>query len=184
ALMAVLSSPYLHPKFAVAVDEDVDPSDVDQILWAIATRSHAARDVQRWDATRVFALDNASPIEPGMSPMYRVGTKMLIDATKPAPARAVERARFAIARPPQHATAQLADYLLQTRPADAPQAPDAAPDEQSIRPLLQALERAGALQTIIQTVDPRATLAALVAQLRGVQRAAGLFDSLAGHFGW
>src|SRR5581483_10718575 len=157
ALMAVLSSPYLHPKFAVAVDEDVDPSDVDQILWAIATRSHAARDVQRWDATRVFALDNASP---------------------------VERARFAIARPPQHATAQLADYLLQTRPADAPQAPDAAPDEQSIRPLLQALERAGALQTIIQTVDPRATLAALVAQLRGVQRAAGLFDSLAGHFGW
>jgi len=38
ALMAALSSPYLHPKFAVAVDEDVDPSDVDQVMWAIATR--------------------------------------------------------------------------------------------------------------------------------------------------
>jgi 2,5-furandicarboxylate decarboxylase 1 len=83
ALLAALSSPYLHPKFAVAVDEDIDASDVGQVMWAIATRVHAARDVARIDATRVFTLDNASPTEPGMSAMYRVGTKMLIDATRP-----------------------------------------------------------------------------------------------------
>jgi 2,5-furandicarboxylate decarboxylase 1 len=111
ALMAALSSPYLHPKFAVAVDEDVDPSNVDQIMWAIATRVHAARDVQRWDATRVFALDNASPIEPGMSPMYRVGTKMLIDATKPPPAHAAARQRFALALPPHADAVRLEDFL-------------------------------------------------------------------------
>ncbi len=107
ALMAALSSPYLHPKFAVAVDEDVDPSDVDQVMWAIATRCHAAHDVQRWDATRVFALDNASPIEPGMSAMYRVGTKMLIDATMPP----TGRAPFAKAQPPNLDSVRLEDFL-------------------------------------------------------------------------
>jgi 2,5-furandicarboxylate decarboxylase 1 len=111
ALMSVLSSPYLHPKFAVAVDEDIDPSDVDQVAWAIATRCHAARDVQRWDATRVFTLDNASPIEPGMSPMYRVGTKMVIDATKPPLARAAAREAFAKALPPNLDTIELGPFL-------------------------------------------------------------------------
>jgi UbiD family decarboxylase len=81
ALMAATSSPYLHPKFAVAVDEDIDSADVRQVLWAIANRVDAARDVQKVDGARVFALDNASDIEPGMSAMYRTGTKVLIDAT-------------------------------------------------------------------------------------------------------
>jgi 2,5-furandicarboxylate decarboxylase 1 len=100
AALAALSSPYLHPKFAVAVDEDIDPSDVDQVMWAIATRAHAARDVERVNATRVFTLDNASPIEPGMSAMYRVGTKMVIDATRPMAGSEAERRRFDRALPP------------------------------------------------------------------------------------
>ena len=45
AALAALSSPYLHPKFAVAVDDDIDPSDVDQVMWAIATRLEAGHDV-------------------------------------------------------------------------------------------------------------------------------------------
>jgi 2,5-furandicarboxylate decarboxylase 1 len=109
AMLAALSSPYLHPKFAVAVDEDIDPSDVNQVMWAIATRTLAARDVQRVNRTRVFTLDNASPIEEGMSAMYRVGTKMAIDATRPMGDAA--RARFARAMPPNHAAVDLADYL-------------------------------------------------------------------------
>ena len=184
ALMAVLSSPYLHPKFAVAVDEDIDPSDVDQIMWAIATRSHAARDVQRWDATRVFTLDNASPIEPGMSPMYRVGTKMLIDATKPPAPRAAERRRFDAALPPNHNQVRLADYLLQTRPPDRGALPDDPAAPQSIRPLLRALDQAGGLQTIVQTVEPRKNLAALAWQTGRDRRSAVMFESVAGHLGW
>ena len=177
ALMAVLSSPYLHPKFAVAVDEDIDPSDVDQVMWAITTRAHAARDLQRWDATRVFTLDNASPIEPGMSAMYRVGTKMLIDATKPV-GGAVERRRFEMARPPQLASVQLADYLLQSA---APPSGAAAAGEQSIRRLLGAFADTGALLTIRQTVEPRTHLAALAWQAR---RRPLQFDSVVGHVGW
>jgi 2,5-furandicarboxylate decarboxylase 1 len=109
AMLAALSSPYLHPKFAVAVDEDIDPSDVNQVMWAIATRTDALRDVQRVHATRVFTLDNASPIEEGMSAMYRVGTKMAIDATRPVGAEA--QRRFARALPPNFAAVDLADYI-------------------------------------------------------------------------
>ena len=109
ALVAALSSPYLHPKFAVAVDEDIDPADVNQVMWAIATRTHAQRDVQRINATRVFTLDNASPIEEGMSAMYRVGTKMAIDATRPMTG---ERRRFDRVVPPNFAAVDLADYLV------------------------------------------------------------------------
>jgi UbiD family decarboxylase len=106
ALLAALSSPYLHPKFAVAVDEDIDPANVEQVMWAIATRIHATRDVQRIDRTRVFTLDNVSPIEEGMSPMYRVGTKMAVDATRPLGSSA-----FARAMPPGYDAIDLADYL-------------------------------------------------------------------------
>ncbi len=85
------------------------PADVNQVMWAIATRTHAARDVQRINATRVFTLDNASPIEEGMSAMYRVGTKMAIDATRPMTG---ERRRFDRVVPPNFAAVDLADYLV------------------------------------------------------------------------
>lgn len=86
ALTAALSSPYLHPKIAVAVDADIDASDAAQVFWSLANRVDAARDIQKVDSTRVFTLDNASPIEEGKSAMYRMGTKVLIDATLPADA--------------------------------------------------------------------------------------------------
>lgn len=83
AMTAVLSSPYLHPKFVVAVDEDIDPSSVEQVLWAMSTRADAAKDIVRIRDTRVFGLDTPSEREPGVSGGTRVGTKMMIDATIP-----------------------------------------------------------------------------------------------------
>ena len=82
ALLAALSSPYLHPKIAVAVDEDIDISDLGQVYWAMANRVRDTGDLQKVNRARVFALDNASPVEEGMSAMYRVGSKVMIDATK------------------------------------------------------------------------------------------------------
>ena len=82
AALAALSSPYLHPKVAVVVDEDIDIRDLRQVYWAMTNRVGTADRVQKVDRARVFALDNASPIEEGMSAMYRVGTKTLIDATE------------------------------------------------------------------------------------------------------
>lgn len=81
AALAALSSPYLHPKIAVVVDDDIDIRDLRQVYWAMTHRAIGSDSVQKVNRARVFALDNASPIEEGMSAMYRVGTKVLIDAT-------------------------------------------------------------------------------------------------------
>ena len=111
ALMAALSSPYLHPKLAIGVDEDIDAADLRQVFWSITTRVHAERDVVRIPNTRIWSLDNISDIVPGMSPMYRIGTKMLIDATKPAVTQAAERARFEAAMPINFDDVDLQEFL-------------------------------------------------------------------------
>ena len=99
ALMAALSSPYLHPKIAIAVDDDIDASDLRQIFWSLTTRVHGSRDVVNVPNTRIWSLDNVSDIVPGMSAMYRIGTKVIIDGTKPAVTQETERGRFAPAMP-------------------------------------------------------------------------------------
>src|SRR3989304_3062745 len=45
ALMSVLTGPYLHPKIAIAVDDDVDIYDPADVLWAISTRVNPSKDV-------------------------------------------------------------------------------------------------------------------------------------------
>ena len=111
ALMAALSSPYLHPKLAIAVDDDIDAADLRQVFWSITTRVHAERDVIRIPNTRIWSLDNVSDIVPGMSPMYRIGTKMMIDATKPALTQAEDRARFERAMPLNFDSVNIEDFL-------------------------------------------------------------------------
>ncbi len=56
-LMAALSSQYLHPKVAIAVDEDVDIFNPAEILWAMSTRLNPARDIFVIDETRVHPMD-------------------------------------------------------------------------------------------------------------------------------
>ncbi len=111
-LTAVISSPYLHPKFAIAVDEDVDASDVTDVMWAIATRVNPQEDIQKIDAVRTFTLDNVSDIEPGMSAMYRMGTKMIIDATRPPGTERGEKDPFERHRPFDWSAVNLDDYLI------------------------------------------------------------------------
>ena len=111
ALMAALSGPYLHPKIAIAVDDDVDASDLRQVMWSMTTRVHAERDVVLIPNTRVFPLDNVSPIVEGQSSLHRIGTKWLIDATKPALTQAEERARFERAMPKNFDDVDLDDFL-------------------------------------------------------------------------
>ena len=110
ALMAALSGPYHHPKLAIAVDDDIDAAELRQVFWSMTTRVHAARDVIRIPNTRIWSLDNVSDVVPGLSAMYRIGTKMIIDATKPAVTQP-ERARFERALPMGHDQVDLEDFL-------------------------------------------------------------------------
>jgi len=111
ALMAALSGAYLHPKLAIAVDEDIDANDLRQIMWSMTTRVHADRDVIMIPNTRVFALDNISPVVEGQNSFHRLGTKWMIDATKPAVTQVEERARFERAMPRNYDSVDLEDFL-------------------------------------------------------------------------
>ncbi len=111
ALMAALSGPYLHPKLAIAVDDDIDPSDLRQVMWSMTTRVHAERDVVMIPNSRVFPLDNSSPVVEGQSSLHRLGTKWLIDATKPAVTDPEARARFERAMPKNFDAVDLDSFL-------------------------------------------------------------------------
>ena len=111
ALMAALSGPYLHPKLAIAVDEDIDAADLRQISWSMVTRVHASEDVTMIPNTRVFALDSISPNVPGMGQFTRLGTKWLIDATLPVNLSEQERQEFMAAYPKNSASVRLEDFL-------------------------------------------------------------------------
>lgn len=111
ALMAALSGAYLHPKLAVAVDDDIDANDLRQVMWSMTTRVHAERDIVMIPNTRVFALDNISPVVPGQNSFHRIGTKWMIDATKPAVTQGDARDQFERAMPRNFDHVDLDDFL-------------------------------------------------------------------------
>ena len=65
---------FMHTKFIVVVDEDVDIRDWKEVIWAITTRVDPVRDTVMVDNTPIDYLDFASPVS-------GLGSKMGIDAT-------------------------------------------------------------------------------------------------------
>lgn len=83
-LLAALSSPNLHPKIVIAVDEDVDVHDPKEVFWALATRVNPEKDVIVIPHERIHPLDISVPrVSEEEVTVMRVGGKMAIDATKP-----------------------------------------------------------------------------------------------------
>ena len=81
------------------------------MFWSLTTRVHAERDVIKVPNARTWSLDNISEIVPGQSPMHRIGTKWLIDATKPGASQAGASAVFEGAMPFNHDNVDLANFL-------------------------------------------------------------------------
>ncbi len=94
-LMSALSGPNLHVKIVVAVDEDVDIYNAEDVLWAIACRVDPEKEVQIVPGSRLHPLDVSIPQVGDDYTVMRIGGKMAIDATKPPTWRTKERARFA-----------------------------------------------------------------------------------------
>lgn len=84
-LLATLSSPYIHPKIAIAVDDDIDPHNEKELFWSISTRVNPENDVFIVPGTHGHHLDASLPLltKPGEAPQIRRGSVMGIDATKP-----------------------------------------------------------------------------------------------------
>ena len=71
-------------KMFVVVDDDVNVHDINDIIWAITTRTDAARDITIIDRTPTDTLDPASPL-------VNLGSKLGIDATQKTLAEGFER---------------------------------------------------------------------------------------------
>jgi 4-hydroxy-3-polyprenylbenzoate decarboxylase len=63
----------------IAVDEDVDPTDLNDVLWALSTRCHPSEDIDILRNTWSTGLD-PSQFPPEARPY---GSKVLINACKP-----------------------------------------------------------------------------------------------------
>jgi 2,5-furandicarboxylate decarboxylase 1 len=108
ALMAALSSPYVHMKIAIAVDEDVDPTDPKDLWWSISTRVNPQRDVFIVPETFGHPLDVS--LEPIGNKMV-LGSKMGIDATKGPKTKPEDRALFDRISPKGVEKVNIADYV-------------------------------------------------------------------------
>ena len=71
-------------KMFVVVDEDINVHDTNDVIWAVTTRTDAARDITIIDRTPTDTLDPASPL-------VNLGSKLGIDATQKTLAEGFER---------------------------------------------------------------------------------------------
>ena len=71
-------------KFFIVVDDDVDVHSMDDVLWAVTTRTDPARDTIIIDNTPTDTLDPASPL-------VNLGSKLGIDATQKTKEEGFER---------------------------------------------------------------------------------------------
>lgn len=77
AASSVASAGYFG-RIVVVVDEDIDPTDMDDVQWAIFTRMDPERSVD------IVRRRTSSPLDPAISPDdKRYNSRLLIDATRP-----------------------------------------------------------------------------------------------------
>jgi UbiD family decarboxylase len=67
-----------YTKWIVAVDEDVDPTSLDEVFWAMATRCNPAEDLDILRKAMTFRADPSVPAED-----KPFGSKVLVDACTP-----------------------------------------------------------------------------------------------------
>ena len=67
----------LYTKHVIVVDEDVDIFDMDDVMWAVATRMRAEKDIFLVPGVKSAIID------PTSDPKTFTVTKMGIDATAP-----------------------------------------------------------------------------------------------------
>jgi len=78
ALTAQCPTASYYTKWIVAVDDDVDPTNFDEVIWALSTRCNPADDLEVMRKTMSFRADPS--LAPDVKPF---GSKVLIDACRP-----------------------------------------------------------------------------------------------------
>ncbi|MEW6663860.1 MAG: UbiD family decarboxylase [Thermodesulfobacteriota bacterium] len=75
AMSAFTTSNFI--KIVIVVDEDIDPTDLKEVMWAVSTRVQPNRDIQILNGLQGQMLD------PSITEEEIIGSGMIIDATKP-----------------------------------------------------------------------------------------------------
>ena len=114
-LLSALTGPNLHVKVVIAVDEDCDIYNAEDVLWAIATRFDPETDAHIVPQSRLHPLDVSIPKVGDEYTVMRIGGKIAIDATKPPTWREKERTRFKRVDPMGRHDETLAKLLEQVR---------------------------------------------------------------------
>jgi 2,5-furandicarboxylate decarboxylase 1 len=117
ALLSVLGSTFMNAKMVVAVDPDINIHDPRDVEYALATRVDPSRDVV------IIPNSRGWPFDPTARPILEAGERTArsrfpavvgrwgIDATKPVPYRAAERALYERAWPEHWGEIKLSDFL-------------------------------------------------------------------------
>jgi len=117
ALLAVLGSPWMNTKMAMAVDPDINIYDYRDVHYALATRVNPSKDLLVINNARAFPFDPSAEVVKGTFPdteatrFPAIVGKLGIDATKPVPFRSAERRNYERAWPMGWGEVKLADYL-------------------------------------------------------------------------
>lgn len=109
-LMLALSQRFPNIKLAIAIDDDIDIENTNDLNWSLATRVDPANDVIILPNMKGHPIDPSSR-PAGGHPRYRLVGKMAIDATKPPLSRPEDRHEFRRTLPHNWGQADLRDYL-------------------------------------------------------------------------
>ncbi len=112
--LAALSSPILHAKVVIVVDPDVNIFNYWELIWAMNTRTNPVEDIITIPGLRIHPMDPSGGVEmvgTGSAAWQRLGSKVIIDATKPATSFPEERKRFERIRPMGDGQVFLEDFL-------------------------------------------------------------------------
>jgi UbiD family decarboxylase len=109
-LMALFSPVLLFSKIAIAVDDDIDIYDAEDIMYALATRVNPDKDIIQIHGTQGIPYDLSLPEIPEALPLRR-GGKLAIDATKPPTAKKKMRDKFKRVSPRGWGNVLLKDFI-------------------------------------------------------------------------
>lgn len=111
ALMTALYSPsLLFTKIAIAVDEDMEIANAEDILYSIGVRMNPQTDMVSIDRTIGLPYDLSLPDLSGAPPL-RVGSKLGIDATKPPLIKKELRSKMERVNPKGWGKVSLKDFI-------------------------------------------------------------------------
>jgi len=111
ALLTALSMPFL-PRMVIAVDQDVNIQDTNELIYALSIRADPAKDIIVLENMRSFDLEPLGELIPGLEKTkLRSGSRWGIDATKPPLNKPEQRIQFERLRARGEGKVSLKDFV-------------------------------------------------------------------------